>query len=825
MAQEPRIPRKPIDSSNIRFGPFELDVRTAELRKNGSRIRLQDQPFQILSMLLDRAGEVVTRDEIRGRLWPDNTVVEFDHSINAAIKRLRDALQESADQPRYIETLARRGYRFTGEIEPPPAGPDLAAAAPEPVVAPALDSPDPGRESVEAKNPPLLPVSTRRHGASIFLAASFLLAIAGGWYWYHVMAAPIRWARDVALPEATRLVDAGNATRAFSLILRAQQVLPADPTLSRLRREISHPVTIRTEPAGAEIWVKAYEDPDGQWLPIGKSPIENFLLPLGYFRWRITKGGFRTVEGADGFQRAIIDFALDSNENDVPAEMVHVPAGAFQLSSLAPVQLDDYWIDKYEVTNRQFRQFIDQGGYRNRRFWREKFIQDGRVLSWEEAATMFRDLTGKPGPSGWELGDYPAGQDDFPVGGVSWYEAAAYAEFSGKQLPTLYHWYRAAGLGIYSDILFFSNFNTNGPVRVGSLKGIGPFGTYDMAGNAREWCSNISGGRRYIAGGAWNDQRYVFSDMNAVTPFDRSPANGFRLAKRLGAAFPDALTRPIEKPSRDYQAEKPVDADAFRILQSMYSYDHTDMNAREDSVNEISRVWTSKKITFDAAYDHQRVTALLYFPKNSKPPYQTIVYVPPRSARYLSTIDEFEIKFIEFLVKTGRAVLFPICQGMYDRRQTAPPGLSGERDLVIQQTKDLRRSIDYLEMRPDIDRERLGFYGISDGARSGLILLAQEPRIRAAVLAAGGLSPEKKPAEIDEINFAPRVRVPVLMLNGRYDLFYPAETLQAPLFRLLGAPEKEKRYKRFDIGHLPFQQLEMKETLDWFDRYLGPVSR
>ena len=183
------------------------------------------------------------------------------------------------------------------------------------------------------------------------------------------------------------------------------------------------------------------------------------------------------------------------------------------------------------------------------------------------------------------------------------------------------------------------------------------------------------------------------------------------------------------------------------------------------------------------------------------------------------------VKFIEFLVKTGRAVLFPICQGMYDRRQTAPPGLSGERDLVIQQTKDLRRSIDYLEMRPDIDRERLGFYGISDGARSGLILLAQEPRIRAAVLAAGGLPPEKKPAEIDEINFASRVRVPVLMLNGRYDLFYPAETLLAPLFRLPGAPEKEKRYVLFDIGHLPFQQLEMKETLDWFDRYLGPVSR
>jgi cephalosporin-C deacetylase-like acetyl esterase len=134
------------------------------------------------------------------------------------------------------------------------------------------------------------------------------------------------------------------------------------------------------------------------------------------------------------------------------------------------------------------------------------------------------------------------------------------------------------------------------------------------------------------------------------------------------------------------------------------------------------------------------------------------------------------------------------------------------------------RSLDYLDGRSDIARGRTGYYGISDGARLGVLLLAQEPRIRAAVLAAGGLSPEAKPPEIDEINFAPRVRVPVLMLNGRYDLFYLAETNQTTLFHLLGSPDSQKRYMLFDIGHVPLQQIEMKETMDWFDRYLGPVS-
>lgn len=118
----------------IRFPPFELDIRAAELRKHGIRIRLHEQPFRILRMLLERPGEVVLRDEIRRALWPNNTVVEFDHSINAAIQRLRDALGDSARDPRYVETLSRRGYRFLGEVqrEDEPAPQPPRAEPPQP---------------------------------------------------------------------------------------------------------------------------------------------------------------------------------------------------------------------------------------------------------------------------------------------------------------------------------------------------------------------------------------------------------------------------------------------------------------------------------------------------------------------------------------------------------------------------------------------------------------------------------------------------------------------------------------------------------------------
>ena len=111
-------PLRSSPQKTIRFAVFEVDLAAGELRKNGARIRLQEQPFQILAFLIDRAGEVVTREELREKLWPADTFVDFDHSLNTAINKLREALGDSASNPRYVETLARRGYRFLAPLQP-----------------------------------------------------------------------------------------------------------------------------------------------------------------------------------------------------------------------------------------------------------------------------------------------------------------------------------------------------------------------------------------------------------------------------------------------------------------------------------------------------------------------------------------------------------------------------------------------------------------------------------------------------------------------------------------------------------------------------------
>jgi len=148
------VPSPQNSSRVLRFGVFEADLRAGELRKSGIKLRLTGQPFQVLAVLLERAGEVVTREELQQKLWASDTFVDFDHSLNTAINRVREVLGDSASSPRYVETLARRGYRFIAPIqsESPPAREAILSARPAspivpaaPVLHPELEVPIPHR--------------------------------------------------------------------------------------------------------------------------------------------------------------------------------------------------------------------------------------------------------------------------------------------------------------------------------------------------------------------------------------------------------------------------------------------------------------------------------------------------------------------------------------------------------------------------------------------------------------------------------------------------------------------------------------------------------
>src|SRR5207249_1776121 len=181
----------------------------------------------------------------------------------------------------------------------------------------------------------------------------------------------------------------------------------------------------------------------------------------------------------------------------------------------------------------------------------------------------------------------------------------------------------------------------------------------------------------------------------------------------------------------------------------------------------------------------------------------------------------------DFIVKSGRAFVHPIYKSTYERhdglKSDVPDFTAFYRDHVIDWSKDLGRTIDYIQTRQDLDHSKLAYYGLSWGAYLGNILPALEKRIKVNVLLGGGFDLLKKLPEVDEVNFAPRVTVPTLMINGRNDQFFPLETSQNPMFKFLGTPEKDKRHSVFDAGHIPPHDHMIKETLDWLDRYMGPV--
>jgi dienelactone hydrolase len=322
----------------------------------------------------------------------------------------------------------------------------------------------------------------------------------------------------------------------------------------------------------------------------------------------------------------------------------------------------------------------------------------------------------------------------------------------------------------------------------------------------------------------------MFTDSYAQQPLDRSPINGIRLIRRLAAPpnMAQAL-EPIRRTLRDFSREKPASDAAFANFRELFAYDRTALNARIDSQDSTPAEWIKQKVSFDAAYGGERVPGVLYLPKAHKPRFQTIVLFPASYAFLMHSSDDLPDASVDYYLRSGRAVFLPIYKGTFERRSAdvteGPDETVAYRDHVLEWAKDLRRSVDYLSSRPDIDSTRIAFSGVSWGGAVGGLMMAIEPRFRAGILYVAGLKMEKTRPEVDVINFLPHVHMPVIMLNAKYDHFFPPEATQKPYFRLLGTAPADKKFVLYESGHFLLRSEMIGESLAWLDHYLGPVTR
>jgi formylglycine-generating enzyme required for sulfatase activity/dienelactone hydrolase len=696
---------------------------------------------------------------------------------------------------------------------------------------------------------PTVPLWTK--GLIAGLAAAVVVVVAAIVFLLHRQAR-VRWANDVAIPEIEQLLLTPEKERAYELALRVERVVPMSPLLAQLMPLVSGTLSVETNPAGAFVHVRDYGKQGGTWELVGTAPLKNVRLCQGAKRWKISKPGFETSVGAL-FIRAGFEIKIRTTLDEtggLPPGMIRVPGDEHSIGSYAMpampavkfgdrVKLEDYLLDRYEVTNSHYLVFIAAGGYRDRKYWKNDILDQGRRMPWEEAMRLFVDSTGIPGPATWAHGSFPPGADDLPVTGISWYEAAAYAEFAGKQLPSIFHWHHAAMPDTeYGFIIAQSNLHGSALAPGGQFESLGPFGTYDMAGNVKEWCWNESGGKRACLGGAWNEAQYWFVQYDGYPPLTRGANIGFRCMKPLGEtpavakAF-DPL-QPLQVP--DYGAMAPCSGEVFEVYRHLYSYTKTPLNPRVESRTDWSPDTTLEKVSFDDASGGDRIIAYLFLPRRGPISLQSVVYFPGIGAWSFDSIHEYgtvKSREVELYTKSGRAFVFPVFTGTFERKRTAhgEPALES-RERWITYHRELARCLDYLETRPEFDPHKIAYKGLSKGAWCAPIHLALEKRFKAAILLAGGLFCDLHSRETrwpgpewDPINFAPRVSVPVLMQNGTYDTFFPLESAVRGLFRRLGTPAKDKHLLLYPTGH-SFWVLNQyrQDVFDFLDKYLGPVG-
>ena len=662
------------------------------------------------------------------------------------------------------------------------------------------------------------------------------------------------WVSRTALPDLSEAVSRDDNLGAWRVAERIRGVFPLlDIIPDDLGTFEAPPIFLETNPEGAEVYWRGYQEVEAPWVSLGQTPIQGVSLPAASLSLRIEKEGYAPLFFNDKnpslqFSNVAPDFsgflggdrgAFDLiPEEDLPAEMVYVPAGQFipaiVRSGTNVVPVEAFLIDKSEVSNLEFKEFVDAGGYSNPSFWTDmEFDFEGDLLDWEDALDLMVDATGQPGPATWEFGSYKPGTDDHPVTGISWYEATAYAQFREKSLPTFIHWTRAAyppseiAASLMPSLVGTSNFNRETLHPVGSEQGGGAYGSVHQAGNAREWILNSWGQGGMTLGGSYREPTYWATQRVFQPHFSRSDLNGLRLIKLLdpedGASFSD----PISRSAASIPTE-PVSDETYEVISAQFVYSPTNLEPEIVEVDDSDNQWIRETVRINTGYDGESIEFLIYIPKGFDPPYQPVMFSPGANAySILTRLTDFDpaIYLLDFLPVSGRALVIPAFDGSYERKNTeistvAQTPAATSRALAERRVHwriDLGRLIDYFTLRPDLDHEKVIYLGFSYGASVFLASVPFESRIQNNIFISGGGATTN--------GYLNRIVQPTLMLNGSGDFVFPVRS-QELLFERLGTPAEDKRHVVMSAGHFPLPRNQMVgEISDWLDKYLGQPVR
>ncbi len=333
-------------------------------------------------------------------------------------------------------------------------------------------------------------------------------------------------------------------------------------------------------------------------------------------------------------RKDILEYKLFEPGN-IPEGMIYIPAhqGSRKTTPfLDTLYAGDIWMDRFEVTNQQYKSFMDAGGYTNPDFWIYPFVDEEDSLEFEIATGRFKDKTGWPAPLNWEQGDFPKGAEDVPVSGISWYEAAAYANFADKELPTIFHWVYVSEPNAAAEIIKFGNFAKEGPEAGGTYQSQTRYGTFDFPGNVSEWIINSMGNKRIILGGNFKEPTYWYNNRLGISPWTRNELIGFRCIRYIDDTLRTELSQDFPLNERDFTSAEPVSDEVFGVIKDLWRYDKENLHPVTNS-RIVTEDWIQEKVSVNVPYEDAPMEIMVFLPKNAKAPYQSIIYYPGLDAR------------------------------------------------------------------------------------------------------------------------------------------------------------------------------------------------
>ena len=597
------------------------------------------------------------------------------------------------------------------------------------------------------------------------------------------------------------------------LLYEASEIIPDDPYLVEYVKNIGIPVSLDSDPPGATVYVKGYNHPEREWIRLGETPLENAVVALPA-RFRVEKEGYVTFEGAPFGVRQ--DLPAVSGGRD-PAR--DGPRGGRQrrVRRGEPVELDEFWIDKYEVTNREYKAFVDDGGYRDDRFWaaevdRSAFVDTtGTPRSGRLGARQLPRRRGRPAGRRRELvrgvGLRGVGRqepaDRLPLA------ARGAAEHLQRDPAVEQLRHQGARPGRQLRRARARTARTTWPATSGSGASIGP------ATRATSWAA-----------------RGRIRTTCIAAPMRPTPTTAWRSTASAACRPPSRRRMPRWSRSStsvyDHRQDTAIDDDVFALVRQDFDYDDRELDTQVESTDDGPEHWRHEVVSVRSAYGDERLPIHLYLPKNVEPPYQARRLLPAVERAVISrTALTPASRSPTSSPRAGARWSIPIYQGTYERQvdrrrpQRRPRPDDPDRQGPAANDRLPRDPRGHRQRQAGLLRAELGRRDGSGDDRDRAPLRGERARGGRVAASPGRLAAGRGAAEL---------RAALDRADGDDQR---AKAISAPRSRPTSSrcstcwerPTEHKRLVLLDGGHVPASPNEViREVLDWLDLYLGPVE-